>query len=66
MKKILTAFSIIFILLWPPYFFQTYSLKTLTASDLPNEGAWISLQRGNLYYRWYLPKEDVSNNELFF
>ena len=63
MKKIFTALSIILILLWVPYFVQTYNLKTLTASDLPTEGAWVSLEQGNLYYRWYYPEAQVANNE---
>ena len=63
MKKIFTALSIILILLWVPYFVQTYNLKTLTASDLPAEGAWASLEQGNLYYRWYYPEAQVANNE---
>jgi len=63
MKKIFTALSIILILLWVPYFVQTYNLKTLTASDLPTEGAWASLEQGNLYYRWYYPEAQVANNE---
>ena len=57
MKKIFTALLIILLLLWVPYFIQTYNLKTLTVSDLPAEGGWASLEEGNLYYRWYYPKE---------
>ncbi|MBA4692176.1 MAG: alpha/beta hydrolase [SAR86 cluster bacterium] len=38
-------------------------LKTLTASDIPTAGAWVSLKEGNLYYRWHYPDEKVSNNE---
>ena len=63
MKNILTALSIILLPLWVPYFVQTYNLKTLTTSDLPTEGAWASLEQGNLYYRWYYPEEQVANNE---
>ena len=64
MKKIFTALLIILLLLWVPYFIQTYNLKTLTASDLPNEGGWASLEEGNLYYRWYYPLEPVSYTHL--
>ena len=63
MKKIFAALLIILLLLWAPYFVQTYNLKTLTASDLPNEGGWASLEEGNLYYRWYYPVEQAANNE---
>ena len=42
---------------------QTNKLKTLTESDIPTAGAWVSLKEGNLYYRWHYPDEKVSNNE---
>ena len=63
MKKILTGLLIILLVLWIPYFVQTYNLKTLTASDLPVEGSWVPLKEGNLYYRWYYPDAEVANNE---
>ena len=63
MKKILTGLLVILLVLWIPYFIQTYNLKTLTASDLPEEGSWAPLKEGNLYYRWYYPDAEVENNE---
>jgi pimeloyl-ACP methyl ester carboxylesterase len=63
MKKILTGLLVILLILWIPYFVQTYNLKTLTASDLPVEGSWVPLKEGNLYYRWYYPDAEVTNNE---
>ena len=63
MTKILVTLSIILLLLGLPYFVQTNKLKTLTASDIPTAGAWVSLKEGNLYYRWHYPDEKVSNNE---
>ena len=51
MKKIAIGLFVVFLILWTPYFIQTYNLKTLTNSDLPLEGAWASLEEGNLYYR---------------
>jgi pimeloyl-ACP methyl ester carboxylesterase len=41
-----------------PYVAKTYGLKTITVSDLPDEGAWAELSQGNLYYRWYIPKRE--------
>ena len=64
MKKILIALLVIFLILWIPYFVQTYKLQTLTASDLPTEGAWASLEEGNLYFRWHYPDAEVANNEI--
>jgi pimeloyl-ACP methyl ester carboxylesterase len=61
--KILVTLSIILLLLGLPYFVQMNKLKTLTASDIPTAGAWVSLKEGNLYYRWHYPDEKVSNNE---
>ena len=63
MKKILAGLLVILLVLWIPYFVQTYNLKTLTASDLPVEGSWVPLKEGNLYYRWYYPDAEVANNE---
>ncbi len=63
MTKILVTLSIILLLLGLPYFVQMNKLKTLTASDIPTAGAWVSLKEGNLYYRWHYPDEKVSNNE---
>ena len=44
MKKILTSLLVVLLVLWTPYFVQTYNLKTLTASDLPAEGSWAPLK----------------------
>ena len=63
MTKILVTLLIILLLLGLPYFVQTNKLKTLTESDIPTAGAWVSLKEGNLYYRWHYPDKKVSNNE---
>jgi len=60
MKKILTGLLVALLVLWIPYFVQTYNLKTLTASDLPAEGSWASLKEGNQYYRWYYPDTEIA------
>ena len=46
-----------------PYGSKSYGLKPISEADLPAEGAWAPLTQGNLYYRWYLPSEAVSNGE---
>jgi len=46
MKKITIGLFIVFLILWVPYFIQTYNLETLSESDLPAEGAWASLEEG--------------------
>ena len=51
-------------LLGLPYGIKTYDLKTITASDLPEEGAWAELSQGNLYYRWYRPSVEQQNGEV--
>ena len=63
MNKIFTGLLVVLLILWIPYFVQTYNLKTLTASDLPAEGSWAALKEGNLYYRWYYSDAEVANNE---
>ena len=64
MKKTAIGLFVVFLILWIPYFVQTYNLKTLTNSDLPVEGAWASLEEGNLYYRWYYPNAEIANDEV--
>jgi pimeloyl-ACP methyl ester carboxylesterase len=64
MKKTAIGLFVVFLILWIPYFIQTYNLKTLTNSDLPIEGAWASLEEGNLYYRWYYPNAEIANDEV--
>ena len=32
--------------------------------DIPAEGAWAPLEMGNLFYRWYYPDKEASNNEI--
>ena len=64
MKKIIIGLFIVFLILWTPYFIQTYNLKLLSESDLPAEGGWASLEEGNLYYRWYYPETEFENNEV--
>jgi pimeloyl-ACP methyl ester carboxylesterase len=46
-----------------PYVSKTYGLKPISAGDLPAEGAWAPLTKGNLYYRWYLPSEANNNGQ---
>jgi len=46
-----------------PYTSKTYGLKSISAADLPSDGAWAPLTQGNLYYRWYLPSEAKSNGQ---
>ena len=36
-----------------PYLRKTLPLKKIQASDLPSEGSWVKVKRGNIYYRWY-------------
>ena len=46
-----------------PYFFKTIKLKRIEKSNIPDEGNWANLSDGNIYYRWFLPKEELSNGE---
>ena len=63
-KKIILGLLIFILVLWTPYFIKINSLKTLMLSDIPTEGAWAPLEIGNLFYRWYFPDKEVSNNEI--
>lgn len=46
-----------------PYVSKTHDLTSISAADLPSEGAWAPLSQGNLYYRWYLPGEAATNGQ---
>ena len=50
-------------LLWIPYFVQTYNLKTLTASDLPCEGVLGPTKRRQSILPLVLSSEQAANNE---
>ena len=54
---------ILFLILYIPYLLKTYHLLTLKSSDLPSEGSWIKLSKGNIYYRWFMPNELKDNGE---
>tara|TARA_B100000809_G_scaffold265558_1_gene324783 strand:+ start:2083 stop:3039 length:957 start_codon:yes stop_codon:yes gene_type:complete len=53
----------VFLFLYIPYFLKTYHLLTLKASDLPPEGSWVKLSKGNIYYRWFMPEEQKDRGE---
>jgi len=63
-KKIILGLLIFILVLWTPYFIKINSLKTLMLEDIPAEGAWAPLEMGNLFYRWYYPDKEASNNEI--
>ena len=56
--KIGVILLLLVLLMGLSYVAKTYGLKTITVSDLPDEGAWAELSQGNLYYRWYIPKRE--------
>ena len=55
--------AVLSIALYLPYFFKTIKLKRIEKSNIPDEGNWANLSDGNIYYRWFLPKEELSNGE---
>ena len=40
-----------------PYWLKTKDLKKIRLKNLPSEGSWAKLSKGNIYYRWHEPKE---------
>ena len=44
---------------WMRYTSKNLPLKKIKASDLPSEGSWIKVKRGNIYYRWYKSETNV-------
>ena len=51
-----TIVLFIFLIIGVPYLRKTLPLKKIKASDLPSEGSWVRLKRGNIYFRWYKSK----------
>jgi len=58
MKIWFWALLILFLILAIPYTFRILELKTLTRSDIPEEGGWAPLSLGNIYYQSHSPYED--------
>jgi len=56
MNILFSMLLLILLGIWLPYFFKTYHLKTISESDLPDLGEWIKLSKGNIYYRWFKPE----------
>ncbi len=55
MEKFLLILLVILLLLAVPYFYKLYGLKKITRSDIPSNGNWIELSRGNIYFEWFIP-----------
>ncbi len=49
-------FFIIALCLYFPYWLKTKDLKKISAKDLPSEGSWAKLSKGNIYFRWHKPE----------
>ena len=39
-----------------PYWLKTKDLKKISPNDLPSNGNWAKLSKGNIYYRWHYPE----------
>ena len=55
MEKFFLILLVILLLLAVPYFYKLYGLKKITRSDVPSNGNWIELSRGNIYFEWFIP-----------
>ena len=40
-----------------PYWLKTKDLKKISSKNLPPEGDWAMLSKGNIYYRWHHPEQ---------
>ena len=59
MEKLLIGILFILLALALPYLYKIYGLKKILHSDIPSEGNWAELSRGNIYYRWFLPDDST-------
>tara|TARA_Y100000768_G_scaffold299878_1_gene233637 strand:+ start:2063 stop:3019 length:957 start_codon:yes stop_codon:yes gene_type:complete len=55
MEKFFLILLVILLLLAVPYFYKLYGLKKITRYDVPSNGNWIELSRGNIYFEWFIP-----------
>ena len=64
---LLTSITILLLLILAlslPYFLKTLPLKKIKSSDIPVEGDWVKLKRGNIYFRWYRASEEKESKEI--
>ena len=57
MEKLFIGILFSLLALALPYLYKIYGLKKILESDIPSEGNWAELSRGNIYYRWFLPDD---------
>ena len=50
-------FVILILGIFTPYWLKTKNLKKISSKDLPSEGDWAKLSKGNIYYRWHHPEQ---------
>ena len=50
-------FVILILGIFTPYWLKTKNLKKISSKDLPSEGDWAKLSKGNIYYRWHHPQQ---------
>ena len=56
MEILFVGILLILLALALPYFYKIYGLKKISQADIPSEGNWVKLSRGNIYYRWFMPE----------
>ena len=57
MKLSIRIAVIISILLWIPFYLNTYYLKNISIEDIPESGEWAQLEDGNIFFSWHYPEE---------
>ena len=62
MKLSIRITAIISILLWIPFYLNTYYLKKISIEDIPLSGEWAQLEDGNIYFTWHYPEEPSKDN----
>jgi len=50
-------FGILILGIFVPYWLKTKDLKKISSKDLPSDGDWAKLSKGNIYYRWHRPDQ---------
>ena len=50
-------FGILILGIFAPYWLKTKDLKKISSKNLPSDGHWAQLSKGNIYYRWHHPEQ---------
>ena len=54
---VVSLLGVLMLGIYLPYWLKTKDLKNISSKDIPSDGGWAKLSKGNIYYRWHEPEE---------